>query len=506
VAFMAAQGVKKEQARANDDFLLRLAGAEARDSATAKHQQPPPPPPPPQPKQLGPAGDETMREIEDAEAALRAREEKMARYQSKRPLSAAELEAASELFWEHDADANAMIDRNEWRTLINEVARRTGRQPFTQHEADVAFASADVDGNGQLDLHEWIAAQSAALSHSPPATSDAAHGHVSGSGNASSVSDSRGGEAGRGASHGSRRDGGGGEASRRMPTSLLGMLDRPRATASEGICSAPATAAAPAAAKKGRKGSNRGTAAALAAAAVGSVSGAGGASGSTVSVLESAGMHVRFATAEEFGGLDHSTHDDTIAAGSGTAAGGSSDDARGRSGRAYGEPDGGGGERDSDSIVKRVETTEWWEQLVGVTDMPPGYDAHEGRDGSMGGANGWMNSVTHSFKRLVGSGSASSSFVKRMSDASQFVTDSFKRRPQRGSAERRHRRHASSAERALVGADKADMGEGDEARERHHRKNSGKSSRHGRRHTNRAHGVSKERRSSHGNQARQRSG
>lgn len=141
--FMAAQGAKKKHTAGNEDFLTRLAGAEARDAAEAaklqKLEQP----------KSGPAGDETMREIEQAEAALRQREAKMLKYAQKRPLSGAELEAASELFWKHDNDANAVIDRDEWATLINEVARRTGRAPFSPDEASAAFDAADVDGNGE---------------------------------------------------------------------------------------------------------------------------------------------------------------------------------------------------------------------------------------------------------------------------------------------------------------------------------------------------------------------
>ena len=56
-----------------------------------------------------------------------------------------------------------MIDRGEWANLLREIARRSGRPPFTEEEMDAAFDAADADGNGALDLHEWIAAQKLAL-------------------------------------------------------------------------------------------------------------------------------------------------------------------------------------------------------------------------------------------------------------------------------------------------------------------------------------------------------
>ena len=53
------------------------------------------------------------------------------------------LSAASELFWAYDHDANAVIDRDEWCELMQQIAKRAGRKPFSQAEADAAFARAE---------------------------------------------------------------------------------------------------------------------------------------------------------------------------------------------------------------------------------------------------------------------------------------------------------------------------------------------------------------------------
>ena len=137
--------------KANDAFLSKLAGAEQRDEVKRDEEKRKP--------VVGPAGQDTQREIDEArEAALRAREVAAGKLTRQRRPSIKEIEAASELFWAHDSDANATIDKDEWAALIEDVARRTGRRPFTPAEAQAAFERADVDGNGSLDLREWLQA------------------------------------------------------------------------------------------------------------------------------------------------------------------------------------------------------------------------------------------------------------------------------------------------------------------------------------------------------------
>ena len=152
----AGQG-RRDRAGANDAFLSKLAGAEARDEQVKAAPEP----------IIAPSGDETRREIAAAkEAALRQREEAIHRTKGQRRLSAVEIAAASDIFWEHDRDASATIDKEEWVGMMQDVARRTGRPAFAPQELDRAFAEADVDGSGSIDLHEWVQAQGAALDSS----------------------------------------------------------------------------------------------------------------------------------------------------------------------------------------------------------------------------------------------------------------------------------------------------------------------------------------------------
>ena len=152
----AGQG-RRNNADANDAFLSKLAGAEARDEQVKAAPKP----------IIAPSGDETRREIAAAkEAALRQREEAIHRTKGQRRLSAVEIAAASDIFWEHDRDASATIDKEEWVGMMQDVARRTGRPAFAPQELDRAFAEADVDGSGSIDLHEWVQAQGAALDSS----------------------------------------------------------------------------------------------------------------------------------------------------------------------------------------------------------------------------------------------------------------------------------------------------------------------------------------------------
>ena len=165
------EGDRKQRRKSNEDFLKRLRSAEERDAANQQvpvrrcagnDQQSPATAAWNAPKQ--PGGD-TFREVHAAqrEAKLAEREAAAKARGRTRKLSAAELELASELFWKSDADASATIDRDEWKVLMAEIATRSGRTPFTDDEAEAAFAMADTDGNGTLDLREWLAAQQQAL-------------------------------------------------------------------------------------------------------------------------------------------------------------------------------------------------------------------------------------------------------------------------------------------------------------------------------------------------------
>ena len=71
----------------------------------------------------------------------------------KQRLSRDQIEHASDHFWKHDVDADATIDRDEWKKLVD---ART-----SSIDLDAAFARADVDGDGTINLREWLDAKEA---------------------------------------------------------------------------------------------------------------------------------------------------------------------------------------------------------------------------------------------------------------------------------------------------------------------------------------------------------
>jgi hypothetical protein len=101
----------------NKDFLARLRDAEHRDQQNLQKQR------------HGPAGEDTFKAISEAERVSRLEQreaEAAARAKLSRPLTQQELAAAATLFWEFDADANAVIDKEEWTQLLQQVAEQTG--------------------------------------------------------------------------------------------------------------------------------------------------------------------------------------------------------------------------------------------------------------------------------------------------------------------------------------------------------------------------------------------
>ena len=123
----------------NHNFLAQLSAVEQK----AQQQQ--------QQQQESAAGTNSVPAAESMAKPIGQPKEKR-----KARLKGAGLEAASELFWSGDQDANAGIDREEWGRLIEQ----TGRSLSVS--VDEAFDRADKDGDGLVDWREWLDTKEAA--------------------------------------------------------------------------------------------------------------------------------------------------------------------------------------------------------------------------------------------------------------------------------------------------------------------------------------------------------
>ena len=143
------QGVTRDRRRrhSNDNFLAKLAEAEKLNPyqppapAGPSYVAPPPIPmaPPPQ------AAPEPAPPPEPPPAAAKKSRQKR--------LSKEGARVAAEAFWEGDVDASSTIDQEEWKKLVLAKPELTRQMSVTLEEA---FARADQDGNGTLELGEFL--------------------------------------------------------------------------------------------------------------------------------------------------------------------------------------------------------------------------------------------------------------------------------------------------------------------------------------------------------------
>lgn len=131
-----------QRRKKNDNFLAQLSAVEQQEQQKAQQQQQ---------QQESAAGTNSVPAAESMAKPIGQPKEKR-----KARLKGAGLEAASELFWSGDQDANAGIDREEWGRLVEQ----TGRSLSVS--VDEAFDRADKDGDGLVDWREWLDTKEAA--------------------------------------------------------------------------------------------------------------------------------------------------------------------------------------------------------------------------------------------------------------------------------------------------------------------------------------------------------
>jgi hypothetical protein len=157
--------------RHNASFLKRLSGASEGQESSAQ-QQP------------GQGSSAQQQSADDATGAEKptAPIQNPVQQQQQRRLSREQMAAAAEAFWTVDADANAVLDREEWKQLM----AITGSDKEADVSLDDAFDRADLDGDGVVDWQEWLAASEASrlnvggmtLSQQPPRDDADEDGHA----------------------------------------------------------------------------------------------------------------------------------------------------------------------------------------------------------------------------------------------------------------------------------------------------------------------------------------
>ena len=131
----------RRRRHSNDNFLAKLAEAEKLNP-----YQPPHPPgpsyaaPPPIPMAPEPAPEPQP----PPTAAKKSRQKRLSKEGAR---------VAAEAFWEGDVDASSTIDQEEWKKLVLAKPELTRQMSVTLEEA---FARADQDGNGTLELGEFL--------------------------------------------------------------------------------------------------------------------------------------------------------------------------------------------------------------------------------------------------------------------------------------------------------------------------------------------------------------
>ena len=128
---------KRERKREDDAFLERLAVAEQANPFFA------------------PTSAEPQAAASSASSPPAAGEKKKAR---EKRLTREEAATAAEIFWDRDIDASSTIDRAEWERLVvsNETLSRSMSVTI-----DEAFLRADKDGNGEIQLNEFLQSREA---------------------------------------------------------------------------------------------------------------------------------------------------------------------------------------------------------------------------------------------------------------------------------------------------------------------------------------------------------
>lgn len=98
-------------------------------------------------------------------------------YEAGTAVSAAE---ARELFTAYDVDASGALERVEVRLLLQDLTeRRRGHRNVSDEELDLAMGEMDVDGNGDVSVHEFVDFLTARSLSNVAVTS---YGHTSGEG------------------------------------------------------------------------------------------------------------------------------------------------------------------------------------------------------------------------------------------------------------------------------------------------------------------------------------
>jgi len=136
VGFLKKDKAHQEAHRVNVDFLSRASGGDAHiDEA-----HPPPP--------LAHQDEAALRDLESREGKAAARDRRG------RPTSE-QVEIASDMFWKHDVDVSATIDKDEYLGMMEGVAKRA-LSVDTREYMEAAFERADVDNSGELDFKEFV--------------------------------------------------------------------------------------------------------------------------------------------------------------------------------------------------------------------------------------------------------------------------------------------------------------------------------------------------------------
>lgn len=136
IGFLKKDKAHKDVHRDNVDFLSRASGGDAHIDEV----QPPPP---------------LIHQDEAALRDLQAREgQAAARDRRDRPTSE-QIEIAGEMFWKHDVDVSATIDKDEYLGMMEGVAQRALSVDTREYMAAV-FERADVDNSGELDFKEFV--------------------------------------------------------------------------------------------------------------------------------------------------------------------------------------------------------------------------------------------------------------------------------------------------------------------------------------------------------------
>ena len=131
---------KKHRRKKDKHFLEKLRDAEDRDDAAAAEAA--------EAAEAASTAFAAERKAK-ADAQLKEREAAAAQRDRRPAPSAEQIERTSELFWKFDEDVSGALDREEYLNLVHKAGG-----VLTDAEAEAAFARADKDGSGTLELKE----------------------------------------------------------------------------------------------------------------------------------------------------------------------------------------------------------------------------------------------------------------------------------------------------------------------------------------------------------------